>query len=88
MGEPPCTEAAIRRARIAEIARAVIADQTDIAEGAREIAMLRLDVDPGEEDTDLVAMDVIAAPGASGARSRDAVIQMFIAIARRYGQRS
>ena len=86
MGEPPCTEAAIRRARVAEIARAVIAGRTDIAGGAREIAMLRLDVDPGEEDADLVAMDAIAAPDASGERSRDSVIQMFMAIAQRYGQ--
>ena len=86
MGEPPCTEAAIRRARVAEIARAVVADRTDIAGGAREIAMLRLDVDPGEEDADLMAMDAVAAPGRSDERSRESVIHMFMAIAQRYGQ--
>lgn len=56
MGEAPCSELEIRRARVVEIARAMLDGQLGIAEGMKELAALQPDVDPGGEDAELRAM--------------------------------
>lgn len=56
MGEPPCTELAIRRAQVVEIAQRILDGSCGIVEGARQLAAIRLDVDPGEEDADFRAL--------------------------------
>jgi hypothetical protein len=53
MGEPPCSELSIRRAQVAEIAQAILDGRLPIVDGARQLAVLWPDVDPGEEDSDL-----------------------------------
>lgn len=62
MGEAPCSELEIRRARVAEIARAILAGRMEIAEGMKELAALRPDVDPGGEDAELRAMGERSTP--------------------------
>jgi hypothetical protein len=83
MGEPPCTELAIRRAMIVEIALGVVSGSATVSDAAREIAMLRIDIDPGEEDADLVAMDAIAT--GRDVPSTDRASELFARIATRYG---
>lgn len=56
MGEAPCSELEIRRARVAEIARAMLAGRVEVSEGMKELAALQPDVDPGGADAELRAM--------------------------------
>jgi hypothetical protein len=44
------------RARIVEIAQAILEERSGIIAGAREMMWLRLDVDPDQEDEDLLGM--------------------------------
>ncbi len=53
MGESPCSELSIRRAQVADIAQAILDGRLGIVEGARQLAVLRPDVDPADEDSDL-----------------------------------
>lgn len=53
MGEAPCTELDIRRARVAEVALAMAEGRIPLLNGAQELTALQPDVDPGDEDREL-----------------------------------
>jgi hypothetical protein len=56
MSDLPYSELLAARLRIAEIAAAVLDRRVGIIEGSRQLMEFRLDVDPDQEDSDLLGM--------------------------------
>lgn len=77
MGESPCSELEIRRARVAEIARAMLAGQMELSEGMKELAALQPDVDPGGADAELRAMSERSTPLESVERACRALVARY-----------
>lgn len=77
MGEAPCSEFEIRRARVVEIARAMLDGRMEIAEGMQELAALQPDVDPGGEDAELRAMGERSTPLESVPRACRALVARY-----------
>lgn len=86
MGEAPCTEGDIRRARVAEVALAMAEGRIPLPRGAQELTALQPDVDPGDEDREL-ALVADAARHASVGIDADALRQACRVLAVRYAPR-
>lgn len=71
MGESPCSELEIRRARVADVARATLAGRMRVVGAIQELAALQPDVDPGGEDAELLQMVELSTRGKRATSSRD-----------------
>ena len=56
MSELSYSELVAARARVVEVARAILTGDLGVIEGSRQLMKVRLDVDPEQEDEDLLGM--------------------------------
>lgn len=85
MGEAPCSELEIRRAQVADVARGILEQRIRLDEGARALAALQPDVDPGEEDPELRFFREIARHLGDEQPPRELVARACHALVVRYG---